>query len=90
MFLVSAIYTSIVIPTYSYLQMYVEENIRGRVFGLVTSILNIAAPIGVVLFGVLIENHFEYGLIIGSAIIVLFCSIYMKNISIKQKLFKEE
>jgi len=68
-------YTRIVIPSYSYMQMYVDENVRGRVFGLATSALNIAAPAGLVIYGILLDQKIELAVIVMSVMILSLLGI---------------
>ncbi|PYG88040.1 putative MFS family arabinose efflux permease [Ruminiclostridium sufflavum DSM 19573] len=84
------VYTRIVIPAYSYMQMYVDENVRGRVFGLATSALNIAAPLGLVIYGFLLELNIELIVIALSAFILFVFAIKMFARIREQGLFKEQ
>ena len=84
------IYTRMVIPSYSYMQMYVEENLRGRIFGLATSALNIAGPIGLVLFGMLMELKVDIVIMIASAFIIALFAVIMKSRIAQDNMFQEE
>lgn len=53
---VGAINTIALIPLYSFLQLEVPENLRGRVFGVATTALNIAVPVGIWLYGIVLEQ----------------------------------
>lgn len=44
------------ITAFTFLQMKVQEDIRARIFGVVTTANLIAAPLGMALYGVLLEN----------------------------------
>ncbi|SDY51701.1 MFS transporter [Lachnobacterium bovis] len=72
-----AFYTQIVIPSYSYMQMYVDENVRGRVFGLATSALNIAGPVGLVLYGILFDMKIDIAIIVISALLLIGLGTYV-------------
>lgn len=72
-----AFYTQIVIPSYSYMQMYVDENVRGRVFGLATSALNIAGPVGLVLYGILFDMKIDIAIIVISALLFIGLGTYV-------------
>ena len=72
-----AFYTQIVIPSYSYMQMYVDENVRGRVFGLAISALNIAGPVGLVLYGILFDMKIDIAIIVISALLLIGLGTYV-------------
>lgn len=82
-------YTRIVIPSYSYMQMYVDENVRGRIFGLATSALNIAAPVGLVIYGLLLDRKIEALVIVASALLLAFLGLNLlsriKNVNTLQE-----
>ncbi|MFF2797454.1 MFS transporter [Lysinibacillus xylanilyticus] len=72
--LVASIYTISIIPIYTYFQTRVPENIRGRIFGVATSALNISIPIGVLIYGFLLEQvHWLYVIVISTLILLILC-----------------
>lgn len=77
MVLIGVFYTQIIIPSYSYMQMYVDENIRGRVFGLATSALNIAAPAGLVIYGLLFDLNIDIVVIVISTVLLIILGLYL-------------
>lgn len=82
LFLMGAIYTMMIIPMYSYLQANVAENVRGRVFGLALTVLNLAGVLGVVLYGQLLENFNVIVVIVVSAVALISCitiTLYNKD-----------
>lgn len=69
--------TASLIPVYSYLQLEVPENIRGRVFGVATTALNISVPIGIWFYGILLEQTEWYYSIAFSTLVLVFLGVYM-------------
>jgi MFS family permease len=64
------------IPLVSYFQMQVPENMRGRVFGIITALLTVGAPVGMGIFGFLMEKtEWTVGPIVAGLSIIIACLI---------------
>lgn len=90
LFCMGVCYTQIVIPSYSYMQMYVDENLRGRVFGFATSALNIAAPVGLVIYGFLLDMNMDIIVITVSTVLLVMLCVYVVSQLKDQSIFTGE
>ncbi|MBW9145947.1 MFS transporter [Clostridium sp. CM028] len=82
MFFMGVLYTMIIVPTYTYLQLNVPENMRGRIFGIATTALSISGPLGVVIYGQLLQNFNSIIVIVVSAVSILMAiliSVFSKD-----------
>ncbi|MBU3188245.1 MFS transporter [Clostridium bowmanii] len=82
MFFMGALYTIIIVPIYTYLQLNVQENMRGRIFGIVITASSISAPMGVIIYGQLLQNF--------SSIIVILVSVISILIAILISVFSKD
>lgn len=73
---VGFIYTASIIPIYTFFQVEVPENLRGRIFGVATSALNVSIPAGIVLYGVLLEKLYWPYVIGFSSVMIIGLTIY--------------
>ncbi|TCL57591.1 MFS transporter [Kineothrix alysoides] len=72
------------IPLLTYLQISVPENIRASIYGVVVCCITIAAPIGIWLYGFLIEKiNIESGIVLSSIIVLLVSTFAVCNKQIK-------
>lgn len=71
--------TFFVVTTNVIFQKYVADEFRGRFWGLLTSIINFAMPIGFFVGGFLAQRVFNGFLLIGDSIIMLIMNLWVVN-----------
>ncbi len=82
--------TIINIPLLTYLQVSVPENLRASIYGVVVCCITIAAPIGIWLYGVIIQNiNIEFGIVFSSIIVLIVSTIAVSNKGIKEFFSKD-
>lgn len=73
------------VPMISFVQLYTPENIRAGVFGVISSITMLATPIGIWLYGILLDRLYWIYLPIGSGVVALVIGILAhRNKSLRQ------
>lgn len=77
--LVGAFNTIALIPIYSYFQVEVPENLRGRVFGVATTALNISVPIGIGIYGLILEQADWIYMVAFSSVVLAVLGMVMVN-----------
>lgn len=78
------------IPMLTYLQVYVPENLRASIYGVVTTCIMIAAPIGTWLYGFLIEKgNINYCIIFSSIVIIITSSLANTSKGLREFFSKE-
>lgn len=71
-----ALNSMINIPMLTYLQMYVPENLRGSIYGVVNTVVMIASPLGTWLYGLGVEyTSYVYPLVISSIVIIIVSTV---------------
>lgn len=88
LFAMGVVYTLIIIPTYTYLQLEVPENMRGRIFGIATTALSIFGPLGVVIYGQLLE-YFKPSVTVVFSMVIILITIVFSMVSKEYKTFKK-
>ena len=79
--LVGGLFNSIInIPMMTYLQVAVPENIRASIYGVVNTCVMIAAPIGIWLYGIIIDKmNISIGVVISGVIILITSTLACHN-----------
>lgn len=76
--------TLVNIPMLTYLQLYVPENIRSSIYGIVNTCITIVAPISIWLYGIVIEKQgITLSVVFSGVIIILVGSIANLSGSLK-------
>ena len=89
--LVGGLFNSIInIPMMTYLQVAVPENIRASIYGVVNTCVMIAAPIGIWLYGIIIDKmNISIGVVISGVIILITSTLACHNKGMREFFAKE-
>ena len=65
------------VPFFSYLQRTVDNDIKGRFFSLLDTALRSIVPLGLIIFGLLIDNNFNIRSVVTTGSIILMITTYL-------------
>lgn len=67
------------IPIFTYFQLKIPEEIRGRMFGVLGTALGLSTPVGMWIYGVLLKVFSWYYVTFVSGVIMLLLCLYFRN-----------
>ncbi len=89
--LIDALNTIQNVPVFTYMQLAVPGNLRGRVFALAFGIMEITVPVGMWIYGLVLNNfYWVYLPISAGVLIIMICFFARKKLSFKDYVITEE
>jgi MFS family permease len=67
------------IPVYTKIQMIIPEEVRGRVFSIMSILSSVFMPLGYLIYGFLLDNTTPHYLLLGVSVITLIFSLVLKR-----------
>jgi len=67
------------IPVYTKIQIIIPEEVRGRVFSIMSIVSSVFMPLGYMIYGFLLDNTVPHYLLLGVSIITLLFSLLLKR-----------